>query len=93
MEQSLLMRKEFYTMNIVTDNLKIIPKDNAQCGIPRLSCDSIETSSIQNESILAMATVPFQQFRALNDPEAGLKAGTLFKELDLPFYGVGGVLL
>ena len=46
--------------------------NNSLCGIP-LS--------------LAMAYVPFQEFRDLNEPEQALAAGTLFRELDKPFYG------
>lgn len=36
---------------------------------------------------LAMAYVPYQQFRDLYEPEEALNAGTLFRELDKPFYG------
>ena len=36
---------------------------------------------------LAMAYVPFQEFRDLNEPEQALMAGSLFRELDKPFYG------
>ena len=39
---------------------------------------------------LAMAYVPYQEFRELNEPEAALAAGTLFRELDKPFYGPRG---
>lgn len=80
-------------MDQVMSDFKIIPKDCAQCGIPRLCCDGSEKSSAQPELNLAMATVPFQQYRAINEPECALMAGTLFKELDLPFYGTGGALL
>ncbi|MDF2801808.1 MAG: hypothetical protein K0S61_1711 [Anaerocolumna sp.] len=78
--------------NIISD-FSIIPKDNTVCGIPRLSCDGPVNSSTQSELNLAIATVPYQQYRAINDPECGLTSGTIFKELDLPFYGTGGVLL
>ncbi len=78
--------------NVISD-FRIIPKDNAECGIPRLSCDGPEKISAQSELNLAIATVPYQQYRAINDPECGLMAGTIFKELDLPFFGTGGVLL
>lgn len=78
--------------NVISD-FRIIPKDNTECGIPRLCCDSPEKSSASTELNLAMATIPYQQFRAINDAECGLMTGTIFKELDLPFYGIGGVLL
>lgn len=34
---------------------------------------------------LAMAYVPWQQWQKLYDPAKGLKVGTIFAELDLPF--------
>ena len=36
---------------------------------------------------LAMMYVPFQRFERLYDEEKALSRGTLFEELDLPFYG------
>lgn len=39
---------------------------------------------------LAIATVPMQRFRQLYDPATALGRGTLFRELDLPFYGKRG---
>jgi hypothetical protein len=36
---------------------------------------------------LAMAYVPYQKLDKLYDMNAGLKRGTLFPELDLPFIG------
>lgn len=53
--------------------------------------DCREQTSTQNQAInslpLAMAYVPMQQFRCLYSPEEALNAGTLFKELDMPFSG------
>lgn len=34
---------------------------------------------------LAMAYIPFQQWRNLYDPSEAFQRGTIFKELDLPF--------
>lgn len=34
---------------------------------------------------IAMAYVPWQQWRMIYDPKEALKRGTIFKELDLPF--------
>jgi hypothetical protein len=39
---------------------------------------------------LAMAYVPFQRFENLYDAEKALQRGTLYKDLDLPFYGGKG---
>lgn len=36
---------------------------------------------------LAMAYVPFQQWRNLYDPELGFERATIFAELDKPFIG------
>ncbi len=40
-----------------------------------------------NSFPLVMAYVPMQSFRNLYDPESALCHGTVFRELDLPFYG------
>lgn len=34
---------------------------------------------------IAMAYVPWQQWRKIYEPKDALKRGTIFKELDLPF--------
>ena len=39
---------------------------------------------------LAMTYMPMQEWRNLYAPCDALKAGTIFAELDLPFYGEGG---
>ncbi len=80
------------SMNIVQADLKIAPKDCSQAGIPSLPCDTGEKNSLLAPS-LAMAYVPVQQFRDLYDPDYALQIGTIFRELDLPFYGIGGTLL
>ena len=40
---------------------------------------------------IAMAYVPWQQFRNLYDLEQALQVGTIFAELDKPFTGRGGM--
>ncbi len=80
------------SMNIVQADLKIAPKDCSKSGIPALPCDSGDKNSLFAPS-LAMAYVPLQQYRELYDYDYALQAGTIFKELDLPFYGIGGTLL
>lgn len=79
-------------MNIVQADLKIAPKDCSELGIPKLPCDHGENKANINPP-LAMAYVPMQCFRELYDHNCALQVGTIFKELDLPFYGIGGVLL
>lgn len=39
---------------------------------------------------LAMAYVPWQKWQNIYDAEKGFCNGTIFQELNLPFYGVGG---
>lgn len=36
---------------------------------------------------LAMMYVPYQRFENLYEPEKALSRGTLFADLDMPFYG------
>ena len=40
--------------------------------------------------VLAMAYVPWQKWQNIYDVEKGFCRGTIFQELDLPFFGVGG---
>lgn len=50
---------------------------------------NIDTDCI-NAFPLVMAYVPMQSFKNLYDPESALCHGTIFRELDLPFYGAAG---
>ena len=43
------------------------------------------------DQAIAMAYVPWQQFRNLYDLDRALQAGTIFAELDKPFTGKGGI--
>jgi hypothetical protein len=83
-------RKEIY-MDITPQNLNTMPKDTPAKGIPCLPFDNQETPAA--ELPLAMVVIRKQCFKDLNLPDEALNAGTLFKELDLPFYGTGGALL
>ena len=40
---------------------------------------------------IAMAYVPWQKWQDLYEPCNGLESGTIFKELDKPFLGKGGI--
>ncbi|MBR3811476.1 MAG: spore coat associated protein CotJA [Agathobacter sp.] len=42
---------------------------------------------------LAMGYVPWQSFECTYEPAQALQAGTIFPELDKPFYGRRGVRL
>ncbi len=41
---------------------------------------------------IAMAYVPWQKWQNIYDAEKGFYNGTIFQDLNLPFYGTGGVL-
>lgn len=79
-------------MDITPTNLNVIPKDTPNKGIPTLPFDNQESAS-PAELPLAMVTIRNQCFKDLYLPDQGFKAGTIFKEFDLPFYGTGGTLL
>lgn len=46
-----------------------------------------DESSFPAKISLAMMYVPYQRFEKLYDEEKALSRGTLFEELDMPFYG------
>ena len=47
--------------------------------------------NMKQEKSLAMAYVPFQKFEDLYDLNMALIRGTIFKQLDKPFLGYGGM--
>ncbi len=47
-------------------------------------------SDCRTQQQVTMAYVPWQELHTVYDPEKGLQAGTIFPELDKPFYGRGG---
>ena len=55
------------------------------CGCAGESC---ENPTLSGQS-LAMVYSPLQEFDHLYEPEAGLCAGTIFRELEKPFWGAG----
>ena len=57
----------------------------AQC--PCIPCNSPFDNMMLSELPVAMAYVPFQQWRGTYEAEKGLDRGTIFPELDLPFCG------
>ena len=52
--------------------------------------DLAELTPLPAVTVPAMAYVPFQQFKTPYAPEKGLDQGTIFAELDKPFYGRQG---
>ena len=50
-----------------------------------------EKETVKLDSLpLAMAYVPWQQWRKLHDLGYGFRCGTIFQELEKPFRGKGG---
>jgi hypothetical protein len=57
----------------------------ARCGCTGSPC---ENPTLAGQS-LAMVYSPLQEFDNLYEPDAGLCAGTIFRELEKPFWGSG----
>ena len=53
-------------------------------------CDLAQPTTLPSVTVPAMAYVPFQQFSSIYPPEQGLDNGTIFPELNKPFYGRRG---
>ena len=61
-------------------------------SMPCMECISPSGNpSCDSDHVLAMAYVPWQQFRNLYDLDRALQVGTIFAELDKPFTGRGGM--
>lgn len=67
-------------------------KQNGDCGCGCGTGGTVGegTKSILCSCALGIATVPCQQWNGTYDTEKALKRGTVFPELDLPFF-LGGV--
>lgn len=59
------------------------PTDNTCCD-DRQSCDELIGMP------LAMAYVPWSQWRNIYEVRKGFSRGTIFEDLDKPFHGIGG---
>ena len=53
-------------------------------------CEDKSENDELNGMPLAMAYVPWQEWRALYEVQKGFHRGTIFEELDKPFHGKGG---
>lgn len=49
-----------------------------------------DRDDVMEEMPLAMAYVPWQNWRKIYEPEKAFCRGTIFEELDMPFQGRGG---
>lgn len=57
--------------------------------VRQVVCQAEQTCAFANMPI-AMAYVPWQEWRSIYEPEKGLHCGTIFEELNKPFRGIGG---
>ena len=69
---------------------------NANASMNRMMNKALYTAESMDSGVLskmpiAMAYVPFQQWRDIYNLDYALERGTIFKELDLPFCGKGAV--
>lgn len=63
---------------------------SAYCSNTKSDPCGIAGSNRIDQFPVGMAYVPWQEFKDLYDPHQGLCHGTMFKELDYPFYGKRG---
>jgi hypothetical protein len=69
----------------IRDECDIRPmEDDNNCGQFTGACPGVK------ECPLGMAYVPFQEWDNIYEPEKGFQTGTIFADLDLPYYARGG---
>ena len=61
-------------------NAKGIPEEKGMTDVP---CPENDAATLHDKP-LGYAYVPIQRWRMLYKPDAGLKRGTIFEELDMP---------
>lgn len=87
-------RNQMYARNMNGNCDRNEPCDEG-CDRNRIHCE--EDYSRSRDMLygmpLAMGYVPWQKFECTYEPAQALKAGTIFPELDKPFYGRRGVRL
>lgn len=54
------------------------------------TCEIDGVHPLPENPVEAMAYIPFQQYETVYSPEKALERGTMFPELDKPFYGKRG---
>ena len=72
-----------------------ITKSCDTCGNARINNSCNDCGKSERDELrgmpLAMGYVPWQNFECTYEPMQGLRAGTIFPELDKPFYGRRGM--
>lgn len=74
-------------------NYRYPSKDQSRCKSPERNIVCCNDRSGYDELScfpLAMAYVPWQKWCALYEADKGFCRGTIFEQLDKPFYGMGG---
>lgn len=61
-------------------------RNNYRCTMPV----TLAENARKDDMVLAMAYVKWQTWQQIYDAEKALHHGTIFQELNLPFYGIGG---
>ena len=81
-----------YQNNMRCSHRSIQPAQNAQtvCQNRMGGCPDTH-DHFPADMPIAMAYVPWQKWQDLYEPCNGLESGTIFKELDKPFLGKGGI--
>ena len=89
-----ILLKDFFTNdedNVSVINTNIYSAVETGCCVQESKNDCKEKLSLKNSCVnsfpLAMAYVPMQRYEKLYCAEDALKNGTLFEDLNLPFYG------
>lgn len=72
------------TMPAVVQTPACAEPEKPSCCEERAVCDEL------NGMPIAMAYVPWQEWRNIYEAEKGLRCGTIFEELNKPFKGMGG---
>ena len=78
-------RRPMHSRGMDDQNMKM--KSNDMAGVEQPCNEHID--DMKGMSV-AMAYVPWQQWKMLYDPMEALNRGTIFKELDLPFEAAKG---
>lgn len=73
-----MMREKMY---------EVKPQNKCQC---RNAGNSSNYPDEINRMPIGMAYVPWQTWKCVYDAEKGIQSGTIFPELEMPFYGARG---
>ncbi len=78
------------TMNLSQGNM-VRQYSNRNMAEHNLGSSMHHLDTCDNRFPIGMAYVPWQTWRNIYEPDKALQRGTIFEELDKPFYGAQGV--